>query len=56
MQGLMELGALICKPKFPLCSDCFLNKNCKYLSNKKFNLVKKIKQKKNKKIHSYYFS
>ena len=56
MQGLMELGALICKPKLPLCSDCFLNKNCKYSSNKKFNLDKKAKvEKKIKKFIAIIF-
>ena len=56
MQGLMELGALICKPKLPLCSDCFLNKNCKYSSNKKFNLDKKVKaEKKIKKFIAIIF-
>lgn len=28
-QGLIELGALICKPKNPLCEDCPINNNCK---------------------------
>ena len=56
MQGLMELGALICKPKLPLCSDCFLNKNCKYSSNRKFNLDKKVKaEKKIKKFIAIIF-
>ena len=56
MQGLMEIGALICKPKLPLCSDCFLNKNCKYSSNKKFNLDKKAKaEKKIKKFIAIIF-
>lgn len=27
-QGLMDFGAVICKPKNPLCSDCFLNEFC----------------------------
>lgn len=28
-QGLMELGALICKPRNPLCSDCPVKSHCK---------------------------
>ena len=46
VEALMEFGALICKPKDPKCSQCCLNKNCKYLksSNKiKNNSRKKIK-------------
>lgn len=27
-QGVMELGALICKPKKPLCGQCPLSENC----------------------------
>ena len=40
VEALMEFGALICKPKDPKCSQCCLNKNCKYL---KF-VVGKMKQ------------
>ena len=46
VEALMEFGALICKPKDPKCSQCCLNKNCRYLksSNKiKTNKSKKIK-------------
>ena len=28
-QALMELGAMICKPKNPECSKCPISKNCK---------------------------
>tara|TARA_B100000941_G_scaffold282647_1_gene251334 strand:- start:308 stop:1324 length:1017 start_codon:yes stop_codon:yes gene_type:complete len=34
MQGIMELGALICKPKNPLCAECFLQKDCKFKKKK----------------------
>ena len=38
----MEFGALICKPKDPKCSQCCLNKSCRYLkSSKKLKLHKK---------------
>ena len=46
VEALMEFGALICKPKDPKCSQCCLNKSCRYLksSNKiKTNKRKKIK-------------
>ena len=34
-EALMELGALICKPRAPLCSDCPLSSFCRaYLSNR----------------------
>ena len=46
VEALMEFGALICKPKDPKCSQCCLNKSCRYLrsSNKiENNKRKKIK-------------
>ena len=36
----MELGALICKPTNPNCSECPLVHNCKAFKNKNFDLVK----------------
>ena len=47
-QALMELGALICKPKNPLCNQCPIIKNCKSYKNKDFSLTKKIKKNKDK--------
>ena len=35
-QALMELGALICKPKNPLCNQCPISKNCKSYKKKRF--------------------
>jgi A/G-specific adenine glycosylase len=33
-QALMDFGAVICKPKLPLCNECPLNKKCvAYLTN-----------------------
>ena len=29
----MEFGALICKPKNPICGVCCLNKSCKYFKS-----------------------
>ncbi len=46
VEALMEFGALICKPKDPKCSQCCLNKSCRYLksSNKiETNKRKKLK-------------
>ena len=45
IEALMEFGALICKPKDPKCSQCCLNKNCRYLKS-----TKKIRINKRKKI------
>ncbi len=36
-EALMELGALICKPKAPLCFKCPLQKQCKAYKNKLTN-------------------
>ena len=47
-QALMELGALICKPKNPLCDQCPIRKNCKSYKKKDFNLTKNIKKNKDK--------
>ena len=43
-QALMELGALICKPNNPLCSQCPLSNKCKSFKKKDFDLTKKIKK------------
>ena len=47
-QALMELGALICKPNNPICSQCPIKKNCKSFSKKDFTLTKNIKKNKDK--------
>lgn len=36
-QGMMEIGARICTPKNPKCSDCPVNKFCLALNSKKVN-------------------
>jgi len=46
----MELGALICRPKTPLCSQCPLTKNCKSFKNDDFEIIKERK----KKIDKFY--
>ncbi len=45
VEALMEFGALICKPKDPKCSQCCLNKSCRY-----FKSSNKIETNKRKKI------
>ena len=45
IEALMEFGALICKPKDPKCSQCCLNKSCRYLKS-----PNKIKTNKRKKV------
>ena len=47
-QALMELGALICKPNNPKCSQCPISKNCKSYKKKDFILTKNIKKNKDK--------
>ncbi|MDA8890751.1 A/G-specific adenine glycosylase [Candidatus Pelagibacter sp.] len=47
-QALMELGALICRPKNPLCKKCPLIKNCKSFKNNDFEIVKDKKKRINK--------
>ena len=47
-QALMELGALICKPKKPTCHICPISNNCKSYKKKDFDLVKNRKKNINK--------
>ena len=49
-QALMELGAIICKPKNPECSGCPISKNCKSFKKKDFDLTKISK----KSIEKYF--
>jgi A/G-specific adenine glycosylase len=49
-QALMELGALICKPTNPICSQCPISKKCKSFKKKDFGLTKNIK----KNIEKYF--
>ena len=47
-QGLMDLGATICKPIHPLCLKCPIQKGCLAFKNKQMNVlpinIKKIKK------------
>ena len=47
-QALMELGALVCKPKNPLCTKCPIIKNCKSYKKQDFEIAVKSKKKINK--------
>ena len=47
-QALMELGAVICKPKNPECSGCPISKSCKSYKKKDFDLAKITKKNKKK--------
>jgi A/G-specific adenine glycosylase len=43
-QALMELGALLCKPKNPYCNKCPMTKNCLSFKRKDFEIKKKDKK------------
>jgi len=49
-QSIMDLGALVCVKKNPLCDKCPLKKKCKSL---KFNLTEKIPEKKQKLVKKH---
>jgi A/G-specific adenine glycosylase len=49
-QALMELGALVCRPRNPLCKKCPLTKNCKSFKKNDFEIIKP----KRKKIDKFY--
>ena len=40
-QALMEIGALLCKPKTPYCEKCPITKNCLSFKRKDFEIKKK---------------
>ena len=44
-QAIMELGALICKPKKPFCEKCPLTKNCISYKKQDFKIAVKHKKK-----------
>lgn len=51
-QALMELGALICRPKKPLCDSCPIQKDClAYGLNRQEDLPVLSKKPKKKKVH-----
>jgi len=44
VQALMEIGALLCKPKNPYCEKCPITKNCLSFKRKDFEIKKKDKK------------
>lgn len=53
-QALMEFGALICKPKIPLCNSCIFNTECSAFKNQ---LVSDIPVKQDKiKVRNRFFN
>ena len=44
VQALMEIGALLCKPKNPYCYKCPITKNCLSFKRKDFEIKKKGKK------------
>ena len=42
-QSIMEIGALICKPKDPLCNECPISKKCKAYKKNDFRIKSKNK-------------
>ena len=52
VQALMEIGALLCKPKNPACEKCPITKNCLSFKRKDF----KIKKKNKKIIDKFYLA
>ena len=54
MQGIMEIGALLCQPASPDCMRCPIRKNCKSYKKKKFNLASKKKINKNKYFYAFF--
>ena len=51
-QALMEIGALLCKPKNPYCNRCPIIKNCLSFKRKDFEIKKKDK----KTINKFYLA
>ena len=43
-QALMEIGAILCKPKNPYCDKCPINKNCLSFERSDFEIKKKNKK------------
>ena len=52
VQALMEVGALLCKPKNPYCDKCPITRNCLSFKRKDFEIKKKDK----KVINKFYLA
>ena len=54
-EALMEFGAIICKPSYPLCNICNLKNNCYFFKNKTSVFANKKRQGKEKKYNIYCY-
>ena len=54
-EALMEFGAIICKPRNPLCNVCNLKKNCQFFKSNNTISVNKKRRKKDKKYNIYCY-
>ena len=54
-EALMEFGAIVCKPKNPLCSSCNLNSYCKFFKKAISVIPKKRYSFKEKKFNIYCY-
>ena len=54
-ESLIEFGALICKPKNPLCNLCNLKANCKFFKNKTYVFQKRKSFIREKKYNIYCY-
>jgi A/G-specific adenine glycosylase len=54
-QGMMELGALVCKPRNPHCNTCPLSPNCKAFSINKQEQFPIKKEKPVRKIRFFHY-
>ena len=54
-EGLMEFGAVICKPLNPQCNICCLKKNCMFYKNGKYPFQKEKTYIKEKKFNIYCY-
>lgn len=55
-QAIMDLGAVVCKPKQPLCTQCYLSAHCKaYISGQVDQFPIKLQKIKVKERHFFYW-
>ena len=55
-QAIMEIGAVVCKPKLPLCNLCPISENCKAFKFKDFVIKPKDKFNKTKYFEANVYS
>jgi A/G-specific adenine glycosylase len=54
-QAVMDFGAVICKPKNPLCENCFLSENCQAFQHHWVDLLPVAKKAAPRKIRWFYY-